>query len=62
MNEDMVERVARAIANCETEGDWDDLSPHLQAQFRKEARAAIEVMHDLDMNAENTKVLRGSKP
>jgi hypothetical protein len=46
MTDDMIERVARAIAGCETADDWGDLTSHWQEQFRKEARAAIEAMRE----------------
>jgi hypothetical protein len=45
-NSEMIERVARAIARCESSDDWEELGQHWKDQFLLEARAAIEAMRE----------------
>lgn len=45
MNE-MVERVARVIADCGAPGNWDRCSEPIRDSWRDEARAAIAAMRE----------------
>lgn len=47
---EMIERVARAIAECHSGRDWRGMSEHGKDWWRDEARAAIEAMRLTDAN------------